>query len=158
VKSPRESCAPLPGAKAAHKDDKAQGVNREADGGSGEEISLPVGVHELKALPKVDHETEMSGEAPLLPAEDPPVASEVLVSDPAEEEGDVTVARMAADMEQDAVVGSHDRPIGSVADPVVTPVAGSDRDPLVERGPSQMRSRASSDPVIGRSDPWRIRW
>jgi hypothetical protein len=49
----------------------------------------------------------------------------------------VTVARMAADVEQDAVVGSHDRPIGSVADPVVTPVAGSDRDPLVERGPSQ---------------------
>jgi hypothetical protein len=134
---PRESCAPGPGAKAAHEDDKAQGVNREADGGSGAEIWLPVGVHELKALPKVDHETETSGDAPLLPAEDPPVASEVLVSDPAEGEGDVTVARMAVDVEQDAVVVSHDRPIGSVADPVVTPVAGSDRDPLVERGPSQ---------------------
>jgi len=65
----------------------------------------------------------------------------------------VTVARMAADVEQDAVVGSHDRPIGSVADPVVTPVAGSDRDPLVERGPSQEDPDAEQGVVGSVADP-----
>jgi len=60
---------------------------------------------------------------------------------------------MAADVEQDAVVGSHDRPIGSVADPVVTPVAGSDRDPLVERGPSQEDPDAEQGVVGSVADP-----